>query len=238
MEDDQMTDPIYAAIEHHRTALKASEAESSQVLLDAQGDALRDLLATAPTTKAGVFAAFEYFVGLGRDECLAPFAEKLRSSKVFEMEAPSPACPVAALLPEARQLIGAMEVFAEDMTPADSGERLRQERFQQAAHLFMDSLKDRASYLRAESALGALFQLAMIHDIANDLETAANDGRRYNDIEQAIYRMACSVATFIERSTGARREDACGDYYMSKRIDPHNTIKRALAFAEAAKEGA
>jgi hypothetical protein len=122
-----MTDPICAAIEHHRTALKASEAEPSQALLDAQGDALRDLLATAPTTRAGVFAAFEYFVGLGWDECLAPFAEKLRASKVFEMEAPPPACPVAALLPEARQLIGAMEVFADDVTPADSGERLRQE---------------------------------------------------------------------------------------------------------------
>ena len=228
-----MTDPIYAAIERHRTALKASEAKPSQALSDAQGDAMRDLLATASTTRAGVFAAFEYFVGLGWDECLAPFAEKLRASKVFEMEAPSPACPVAALLPEARQLIDAMEVLAEDTTPADSGERLRQERFQEAAHLFMDSLKDRASYLRAESALGALFQLAMIHDIANDLETAASDGRRYHDIEQAIYRMACSVATFIEGSTGARREDACGDYYMSKRVDPHNTIKWALAFAEA-----
>jgi hypothetical protein len=233
-----MTDPIYAAIERHRTALKASEAEPSQALLDAQGDALRDLLATAPTTRAGVFAAFEYFVGLGWDECLAPFAERLRASKVFEMEAPSPACPVAALLPEARQLIGAMDVFADYKMPEDRGELLRLEGFQEAAHLFMDSLKDRASYLQAESALGALFQLAMIHDIANDLETAGNDGRRYNDIEQAIYRMACSVANFIERSTGACREDACGDYYMSKRIDPHNKIKRALALAEAAKEGA
>jgi hypothetical protein len=233
-----MTDPIYAAIERHRTALKASEAEPSQDLLDAQGDGMRDLLATAPTTRAGVFAAFEYFVGLGWDECLAPFAEKLRASKVFEMEAPSPACPVAALLPEARQLIGAMEVFADDVTPANVGERLRQEGLQQATHLFMDSLKDRASYLLAESALGALFQLVMIHDIANDLETAGSDGRRYHDIEQAIYRMACSVATFIEGSTGARREDACGDYYMSRRIDPHNKIKRALVFAEAAREGA
>jgi hypothetical protein len=233
-----MTDPIYAAIERHRTALKASEAEPSQALSDAQGDALRDLLATAPTTRAGAFAAFEYFVGLGWDECLAPFAERLRASKVFEMEAPSPACPVAALLPEARQLIGAMDVFADHAMPEDSRERFLQEGFQQALHLFMDSLKDRASYLQAESALGALFQLAMIHDIANDLETAADDGRRYNDIEQAIYRMACSVANFIEHSMGARREDACGDYYMSKRIDPHNKIKRALAFAEAAKEGA
>jgi hypothetical protein len=232
-----MTDPIYAAIERHRTALKASEAESRQALLDAQSDALRDLLETGPTTRSGAFVAFEYFVGLGWNECLAPFAEKLRTSKVFEMEAPSPAYPVAASLPEARQLIGAMNAFADCETPADSGKRLRQEGFQQATHLFMDSLKDRASYLLAESALGALFQLAMIHDIANDLETAGSDGRRYNDIEQAIYRMACSVATFIERSTGARREDACGDYYMSKRVDPHNTIKRALAFAEAAKEG-
>jgi hypothetical protein len=233
-----MTDPIYAAIERHRTALKASEAEPSQALLDAQADALRDLLATGPTTRSGAFAAFEYFVGLGWNECLAPFAEKLRASKVFEMEAPSPACPVAALLPEARQLIGAMGVFADAMMPPDTGERLRQDGLQQAAHLFMDSLKDRASYLQAESALGALFQLAMIHDIAYDLETAADDGRRYDDIEQAIYRMACSVANFIEHSMGARREDACGDYYMSKRIGPHNTIKRALAFAEAAKEGA
>jgi len=235
-----MTDPIYAAIERHRTAVKASEGEPSQALLDAQSDALRDLLATAPTTKAGALAALEYLVGIGWDECLAPFAEKLRASNVFEMEAPSPspACPVAALLPEARQLIGAMEAFADDTTPADSGDRVRQERFQEAAHLFMDSLKDRASYLRAESALGALFQLAMIHDIANDLETAADDGRRYHDIEQAIYRMACSVANFIEHSMGARREDACGDYYMSKRVDPHNTIKRALAFAEGAKERA
>jgi hypothetical protein len=233
-----MTDPIYAAIERHRTELKASEGEPSQALLDAQSDALRDLLATAPTTRAGALAALEYIVGIGWDECLAPFAEKLRASKVFEMEAPSPACPVAALLPEARQLIGAMGAFADAETPAERGERLRQEGFQQAAHLFMDSLKDRASYLQAESALGALFQLAMIHDIANDLETAADDGRRYHDIEQGIYRMVCSVANFIEHSMGARREDACGDYYMSKRIDPHNTIKRALAFAEATKEGA
>jgi hypothetical protein len=235
-----MTDPIYAAIERHRRALKASEAEPSQALLDAQGDALRDLLATAPTTRAGVFAAFEYFVGLGWDECLAPFAERLRASKVFEMEAPSPACPVAALLPEARQLIGVMDVFADYKMPEDRGEQFRLEGYTEAAHLFMDSLKDRASYLQAESALGALFQLAMIHDIANDLETAGDVGRRYHDIEQAIYRMACSVANFIEHSTGARREDACGDYYMSKRIDPHNKIKRALALAEAeaAKEEA
>ncbi len=233
-----MTDSIYAAIERHRTALEASEGEPSQAMLDAQSDALRDLLATAPTTRAGALAALEYFVGIGWDEGLAPFAEKLRASKVFEMEVPSPACPIAALLPEARQLIGAMGVFAEAATPADGGERLRQEGFQQAAHLFMDSLKDRASYLQAESALGALFQLAMIHDIATDLEPAADDDRRYHDIEQAIYRMACSVANFIEHSMGSRREDACGDYYMSKRIDPHNTIKRALAFAEAAKEGA
>jgi hypothetical protein len=233
-----MTDPIYAAIERHKTALKASEAEPIQALLDAQGDALRDLLATAPTTRAGVFAAFEYFVGLGWDECLAPFAERLRASKVFEMEAPSPACPVAALLPEARRLIGVMDVFADYKMPEDRGEQFRLEGYAEAAHLFMDSLKDRASYLQAESALGALFQLVMIHDIANDLETAADDGRRYHDIEQAIYRMACSVANFIEHSTGTRREDACGDYYMSKRIDPHNKIKRALALAEGAKEGA
>jgi hypothetical protein len=235
-----MTDPIYAAIERHRTALKASEGEPSQALLDAQSDALRDLLATAPTTKAGALAALEYFVGIGLDECLAPFAEKLRASKVFEMEAPSPDCPVAALLPEARQLIGAMDALSDYKMPDDRSEQLRQEGYTEAAHLFMDSLKDRASYLQAESALGALFQLAMIHDIANDLETAGDDGRRYHDIEQAIYRMACSVANFIERSTGARREDACGDYYMSKRIDPHNKIKRALALAEAeaAKEEA
>ncbi len=101
----QGRDPIFAAIERHketeirfcaackltdevaaeeegRVVTPANEAEY-EAASAASESALAALLATPPATKDGFHAAFEYIIGLGWDECLSPFAETLRKSKIF-----------------------------------------------------------------------------------------------------------------------------------------------------------
>ena len=77
----KLTDEV-AAEEEGRVVTPANEAEY-EAASAASESALAALLATPPATKAGFHAAFEYIIGLGWDECLSPFGETLRKSKIF-----------------------------------------------------------------------------------------------------------------------------------------------------------
>jgi hypothetical protein len=157
-------------------------------------------------------------------------------------------CPVAALIAEAESLIDAYAA-----ADAAHGEAVRDpktdERQRAAFRLdtqikqtfdYLEGVKHRASFLKATSARGALFQLCLINDLTNDLETygGENDGRDANAAEHAIDRMLYSIAGFIEHETGEKMEDACGDYFMARRIDPHSIVAAAMARAKSDNEGA
>jgi hypothetical protein len=157
-------------------------------------------------------------------------------------------CPVAALIPEAESLIDAYAA-----TDAAHGEAVRDpktdERQRAAFRLdiqikltfdYLDRVKHRASFLKATSARGALFQLCLINALTCDLETYAADEDRGNaaEAEHAIDRMLYSIAGFIEHETGEKMEDACSDYFMARRLNPHAIVAAALALAKSDNEGA
>jgi hypothetical protein len=156
-------------------------------------------------------------------------------------------CPVAALIPEAESLIDAYAA-----ADAAHGEAVRDpktaERQRAAFRLdtqikltseYLEGVKHRASFLKATSARGALFQLCLINSLTSDLETYAADEDRGNAIEaeNAINRMLYSIAHFIEHETGEKIEDASGDYFMASRINPHRIVAAALARAKSENEG-
>jgi hypothetical protein len=157
-------------------------------------------------------------------------------------------CPVAALIAEAESLIDAYAA-----ADAAHGEAVRDpktdERQRAAFRLdtqikqtfdYLEGVKHRASFLKATSARGALFQLCLINSLTCDLETYAADEDRGNAIEaeHAIDRMLYSIAGFIEHETGEKMEDACSDYFMSRRLNPHAIVAAAIALAKSDNEGA
>jgi hypothetical protein len=80
-------DPIFAAIERHKSALSAQEALTEEdpayeAAADLQGSLTGALMRTKPTTKAGAYAAMEHFISLDWDECLSPFADSIRESEI------------------------------------------------------------------------------------------------------------------------------------------------------------
>ena len=157
-------------------------------------------------------------------------------------------CPVAALIAEADSLIDAYAsadaAHGEAVRTPETDERkraaFRLETQEKLTSVYLDGVKHRASFLKATSARGALFQLCLINSLTSDLETYAADEYRGNAIEaeHAITRMLYSIAGFIERETGEKMEDACGDYFMARRIDPHAIVAAALARAKSDNEGA
>jgi hypothetical protein len=157
-------------------------------------------------------------------------------------------CPVAALIPEAQGLIDAYSVAdsadfeARRRPKTDDAEqsRFRHDDQMKKALDYLDGVTARASFLKATSALGALFQLCLINSLTSDLETYAADEDRGNAIEaeHAIDRMLYSIAGFIEHETGEKMEDACSDYFMARRLNPHAIVAAALALAKSDNEGA
>ena len=157
-------------------------------------------------------------------------------------------CPVAALIAEADSLIDAYA--AADAAHGEAVRDPKTDERQRAAFRhdtqikltfdYLEGVKHRASFLKATSARGALFQLCLINSLTSDLETYAADEDRGNAIEaeHAITRMLYSIAGFIEHETGEKMEDACGDYFMSRRLNPHAIVAAATALAKSDNEGA
>ena len=46
--------------------------------------------------------------------------------------------------------------------------------------------------------------------------------------------MCYSIRDYLGAITGAKAADACGDYYMSERYNPHRLIDDAIAQKDAA----
>jgi hypothetical protein len=151
------------------------------------------------------------------------------------------ACPVAPLADEAKRLHAAY-VAAEERLDVAVSNIVQLEAARVAAFAFRLGLENRATFLRAASAKGALFQLSLLGSVIDDLAgcippkpptTKAVDDWRPDAVGAAIdkaNRLLYSVAGYLETSGGIDLEDAIGDFWLARRLDPFDHLREALAF--------
>ena len=142
------------------------------------------------------------------------------------------ACPVAALAAEARAVTAALDRNEDEQGRV--GRRgsgmVRQERVNRLLEDRRGAIEEAAAQRRATSAEGALFQLALVLDAAGQIESYTKD-RHSMEVERAYRQVAGlvhSVARFLEREAGLRREEVFGDWYLSRDLDPHAAVDAAL----------
>ncbi len=80
-------------------------------------------------------------------------------------------CPVAVLADEARRLHVAYTAVELELSKDENNVRL--EAMRDAAFSFRLGLENRATFLRAASAKGAMFQLSLLASLVDDLESYA-----------------------------------------------------------------
>jgi len=157
-------------------------------------------------------------------------------------------CPVAALADEARRLIDAYAAADEAALEAREDQRKHDhfERVRSTVHKFIYGVVDRATFVQATSAKGALFQLCVLNDLVDDLqaladpalgERRAGDAEKSREMEHKVNRVLYSVAGYIESVGGARLEDACSDYWMERRYSPFASVDEAFGLLAAKKTG-
>lgn len=142
-------------------------------------------------------------------------------------------CPAATLADEAQKLIAAH--IAVDEHVAD---HMRKSDLLVTTTDFLDAVMRRASYVRTDSARGALFQICAIsHHLAdlNDVIMSEVDART-PPASKAIERLLHSLIGFIEEATDARMADACGDWFMTKWASEHGRLDEALAIQKKASD--
>jgi hypothetical protein len=153
-------------------------------------------------------------------------------------------CPVAALADEAYKLIAAKDAADEaSIDSATSEEKLEAQRTLDAADRFLRGVIERATFLQPESAKGVLFQLCVVSDLVDDLEGCVTEkgfiegrlatmstpqDKEAAKLAKKIGRVLDSIAGYIEATTGARREDACGDYYIARHLSDHAALSGAF----------
>ena len=94
-------------------------------------------------------------------------------------------------------------------------------------------IEERASHLLANSGAGAMFQLHLISSWADSIHSYVPENseraRECDEWMKGIRRVLCSVQAYIERVSAENPDDACGEYYMCRRLNPHRLINEALA---------
>lgn len=147
-------------------------------------------------------------------------------------------CHVAALGEEFMRFILIRSALDQAHTKSkDEVERTHLDSLAENNRAFMAGVKDRATYLQAESANGALLQLGFVADFIDDLmgrvEDCGDDGLQ---IEAAIHRLLHSIASFIENTSSARRQETGADYFLDRRLSPFVKLGEAARIAAEASE--
>lgn len=134
-------------------------------------------------------------------------------------------CRVAPLATEAQRLIDASAAVDASSAAGDIHARDLMDLIGEA----LDGTLARASWLQAESARGALFQLGVLADVLSLHDAADPDKKAANRILQ-------SLAAFIEKSEGVNREDCCGSYYLRAACLSMNDWPRLSSFLSESKK--
>jgi len=141
-------------------------------------------------------------------------------------------CPVAALAREAAIISereNQLDVASLSLTGGAKCENKHlNERLYDRRHL----LEEQASHMLAQSGLGALYQVALIHDAAHDLfdnmECKGLELWRARQAFNRIDHMAYSLLAFIEAATGAKSEDFGVENCMPAASNPHLQLAKAI----------
>jgi hypothetical protein len=160
------------------------------------------------------------------------------------------ACHVEALVDEARHLIAAYSAAdkksleantafnaAEMSNDKESIEKTRREeqlydRMEDQTRAFLNSVEMRSSFVSTKSARGALFQLCVLADFVDELSGHIVPNEEAKEVAMAMRRLIYSIAGFIEHRTGEICEEACGEFYMSQRLNPFSIVDAALSLIE------
>jgi hypothetical protein len=156
-------------------------------------------------------------------------------------------CPVAALADEARGLIDAHAAADEAALVAREDQRREShlESVRSTVHEFIYGVVERATFLQAISAKGALFQLCILYNYVDDLQTLADpalgerregDAEKSREMEHKISRVLYSIAGYIESVGDARLEDACSDYWMDRRYSLFANVDEAFTMLAARRK--
>ncbi len=150
-------------------------------------------------------------------------------------------CPVAALADEARLLINALEDVDAVPDPEEPIQnKLHRDKLMNTTTDYLAAVVDRASRLDADSAKGALFQICAITHFLNDLDDViiSKLDARTPPASKAILRLLHSIAAYIEKTTPARLNDACGDWYMLRTVSENGCLDEALEISKRVRERA
>lgn len=150
-------------------------------------------------------------------------------------------CPVAALADEARLLINALEDVDAVPDPKEPPQnKLHRDKLMDTTTDYLAAVVDRASRLETESAKGALFQICAISHFVNNLDDVIirEIDARTPPASKAIMRLLHSIAAYIEKTTPARLDEACGDWYMLRSVSENGCLDEALEISRKAREQA
>ena len=143
----------------------------------------------------------------------------------------SAACPVAAIAAELHRVLEASGRI-DDAKVGVTGPAYNDLEAQEQALLDRQyALQDAASHQLAVSWPGAMIQLALLLSAVDSLASFAADREehRVGELERHASRLAHSIMVFMERTSGLSRDDFAGDYYISRDLDPHARVQRAMA---------
>ncbi|MFG1414060.1 hypothetical protein V5G24_23445 [Xanthobacter sp. VTT E-85241] len=142
-------------------------------------------------------------------------------------------CPLLPVIQEVRALSAAWDRALVRRSRAGHAAQIAIDAQMEAISDVQDCLVARASQLLPESAVGAMFHIHLISYLAELVEDRIpQDSEREQEALEMIKRiktMCYAVRTYIEHTSGARAEDALGEYYMARELDPHVLVEGALA---------
>jgi Tfp pilus assembly protein PilX len=135
-------------------------------------------------------------------------------------------CPVARLGAETQAITDTITRLQAEShnAPAHARSALRDR--ERDLNERLDALTAAAAYEVATSLDGALFQLMLMRSLADGLNGQDDDEaeRTMRQIDSLAYAIA---RTF--EAHGADREQVNGEYYMSRRFDPHSVVETQSA---------
>jgi hypothetical protein len=98
-------------------------------------------------------------------------------------------------------------------------------------HDQIEALKDYSVTVRAASFEGALFQLGLIFDLAEDIEGIPEN--HLQKTERDVRFLIFSIASFLRQFAGTLAEDPAIDMHLCRRLDPMAMIEDKLASVSA-----
>lgn len=142
-------------------------------------------------------------------------------------------CPVAPLADEAQRLIAAHNAVDQKAIGAAEADKPRYHETMELTVGALDAVVERASWLEAKSAKGALFQVCALVDMLNLFDAESSH-------EKAAQRLLHSLASYIESTSpdNASLEDYGDGWFLDRRHSAHAYLAEAFRLAEARGEEA